>query len=145
LTETTLDSPGNAFKQSMRLLMTRRFGTFWFASLLSNIGTWAQQVAQPWLLLSLGASPFLLGLDSFALGGPVLALTLVGGVLADRVDRRSQIAWCQSIQMQFVDGNRLRVIVVLAAFNPWAWGLPLLFVLGGLFMTASNASANAKL
>ena len=72
----------NAFRQSLQLLATRRFGTYWFATLLANIGTWAQQVAQPWLLLSLGASPWLLGLDSFALGGPGLLLTLVGGVLA---------------------------------------------------------------
>jgi predicted MFS family arabinose efflux permease len=87
------------FRDSLRLLLTRRFGTFWLASLLSNIGTWAQQVAQPWLLLSLGASPWLLGLDSFALGGPGLLLTLVGGVLADRADRRRLIAVLQSIQM----------------------------------------------
>lgn len=87
------------FRESLHLLLTRRFGTFWLASLLSNIGTWAQQVAQPWLLLSLGASPWLLGLDSFALGGPGLLLTLVGGVLADRADRRRLIAVLQSIQM----------------------------------------------
>jgi len=89
----------STFRESLRLLLTRRFGTFWLASLLSNIGTWAQQVAQPWLLLSLGASPWLLGLDSFALGGPGLLLTLVGGVLADRADRRRLIATLQSIQM----------------------------------------------
>jgi hypothetical protein len=47
--------PETAFRESIGLLLTRRCGTFWFASLLSNIGTWAQQVAQPWLLLSLGA------------------------------------------------------------------------------------------
>ena len=87
------------FHASLQLLLTRRFGTFWLASLLSNIGTWAQQVAQPWLLLSLGASPWLLGLDSFALGGPGLLLTLLGGVLADRADRRRLIAVLQSIQM----------------------------------------------
>ena len=91
--------PSNAFAQSVQLLLTRRFGTFWFASLLSNIGTWAQQVAQPWLLLSLGASPFLLGLDSFAIGAPVLLLTLVGGALADGGDRRRIIVQFQSIQM----------------------------------------------
>ena len=78
----------SAFRQSIALLGQRRFGTFWFASLLANICTWAQQVAQPWLLLSLGASPFLLGLDAFALSAPVLLLTVVGGALADRADRR---------------------------------------------------------
>jgi MFS family permease len=88
-----------AFRDSLRLLRTRQFGTFCFASLLSNIGTWAQQVAQPWLLLSLGASSFVVGLDSFALGAPVWLLTLAGGVLADRSDRRRVIATFQSIQM----------------------------------------------
>jgi hypothetical protein len=58
----------NAFSQSLGLLRTQRFGTFWFASLLSNIGTRAQQVAEPWLLFSLGASPFVIGLDTFVLG-----------------------------------------------------------------------------
>jgi MFS family permease len=83
----------------LRLLATRRFGTFWIASLLSNIGTWSQQVAQPWLLLSLGASPFLLGLDAFAMGAPVFALTLLGGAMADHLDRRRVIVFFQSIQM----------------------------------------------
>jgi hypothetical protein len=57
--------PVTAFRESLDLLRTRRFGTFCFASLLSNIGTWAQQVAEPWLLLSLGASSFVIGLDAF--------------------------------------------------------------------------------
>jgi MFS family permease len=89
----------SAFSESLHLLCTRRFGTFWFASLLSNIGTWAQQVAQPWLLLSLGASPFLLGLDTFALAAPVFLLTMVGGALADASDRRATILKYQSVQM----------------------------------------------
>ena len=96
------DAPASAvdaFARSFRLLRTRRFGTFCFASLLSNLGTWAQQVAEPWLLLSLGASSVLIGLDSFAMAAPYWILTLVGGVLADRTDRRRVIALCQSIQM----------------------------------------------
>ena len=88
-----------AFHASLQLLRTRRFGTFWFASLLSNIGTWAQQLAQPWLLLSMGASPFLLGVDAFALAAPVFLLTLVGGALADSNDRRNTILKFQSLQM----------------------------------------------
>ena len=87
------------FVSSLQLLKTKRFGTFWFANFLSNIGTWTQQVAQPWLLLSLGASPFILGLDGLALGAPVWAFTLLGGVLADRGDRRNIIANLQFIQM----------------------------------------------
>ena len=87
------------FRLSLKLLATRRFGTFWFASLLSNIGSWAQQIAEPWLLLSLGASPFLIGLDSFAMNAPLWTLILAGGMLADRADRRRIIAVFQSLQM----------------------------------------------
>ena len=107
----------SAFRQSIALLGTRRFGTFWFASLLANIGTWAQQVAQPWLLLSLGASPFLLGLDAFALSAPVLLLTVVGGALADRADRRRTIAFFQSIQM--LCPVLLVLLLVTGAVQPW--------------------------
>jgi MFS family permease len=106
-----------ALHASLSLLATRRFGTFWFASLLSSIGTWAQQVAQPWLLLGLGASPFLIGLDSFAMSGPVWLLTLAGGMLADRADRRRVIAGFQSVQMLCP----LAVVVLLLAgkVQPW--------------------------
>ncbi len=107
----------DSFRESLHLLLTRRFGTFWFASLLSNIGTWAQQVAQPWLLLSLGASPFLVGLDAFAMGAPVWLLTLVGGVLADRADRRKVISIFQSIQM--LCPTLLVVLLLTGTVSPW--------------------------
>ena len=112
--ETSLVS---TFRDSIGLLRTRRFGTFWFASLLSNIGTWAQQIAQPWLLLSLGASSFLIGLDAFSLNAPVLFLTLVGGLLADRSDRRRVIAKFQSIQMMCP--TLLVVFLLLGMVKPW--------------------------
>jgi MFS family permease len=107
----------STFVESVMLLRTKRFGTFWFASFLSNIGTWAQQVAQPWLLLSLGASPFLLGLDTFAMGAPVWVLTLAGGVLADRANRRRVITVFQSIQM--LCPTLLVVLLLTGTVNPW--------------------------
>lgn len=106
-----------AYNESLALLRTRRFGTFWFASLLSNIGTWAQQVAQPWLLLSLGASPFLLGLDSFALAAPVFLLTLVGGAMADAGDRRATIVRFQTVQM--LCPIAIVLLLWLHAVQPW--------------------------
>ena len=105
------------FRRSLQLLGARRFGTFWFASFLSNVGTWAQQVAQPWLLLNLGASSFLLGVDAFAMGAPVLALTLVGGYLADRADRRRVIACFQSLQM--LCPTLIVVLLLAGGLEPW--------------------------
>ena len=109
--------PESAFRSSVNLLFTRRFGVFCLASLLSNLGTWAQQVAQPWLLLSLGASSMLLGLDAFAMGAPVWLLTLMGGALADRGDRRRVIASFQSIQM--LCPIALVALILFGVIQPW--------------------------
>ena len=87
------------FKRALSLLLTPRFGTYFVATLLSNVGTWSQQVAEPWLLLSLGASPFLIGLDTFVQSAPALVLILAGGMLADTGDRRRVITTFQAIQM----------------------------------------------
>ena len=110
-------SSRSALASSLALLRTRRFGTFWFASLLSSIGTWAQQVAQPWLLLTLGASPVLIGLDAFAMSAPVWLLTLAGGYLADHADRRRVITGFQSVQMLCP----LAIVALLLAgtIRPW--------------------------
>jgi predicted MFS family arabinose efflux permease len=104
-------------RESLSLLATKRFGTFWFASLLSSIGTWAQQVAEPWLLLTLGASSFVIGLDSFAMNAPVWLLTLAGGALADRSDRRRVITLFQSIQM--LCPTAIVVLLIVGAVKPW--------------------------
>jgi MFS family permease len=104
-------------RSSLALLGTRRFGTFWFATLLSNIGFWAQEVAEPWLLLSLGASSFLVGLDAFVGDAPGWILTLVGGVLADHFDRRRVITVFQSLQM--LCPLALVVLLVTGTVQPW--------------------------
>jgi predicted MFS family arabinose efflux permease len=112
-----MPSPTSTLRESLRLLGTRRFGTFWFASLLSGIGTWAQQLAEPWLLLTLGASPFLIGLDTFAMDAPVWLLTLAGGALADRADRRRVIGFFQSIQM--LCPTAIVILVLTRTVHPW--------------------------
>jgi hypothetical protein len=58
-----------------------------------------QSVAEPWLVLSISGSSFLVGLDTFALNAPFWILTLLGGVLADRKDRSPIIYFFQGIQM----------------------------------------------
>jgi MFS family permease len=107
----------STFRQSLRLLLSPRFGTFCFAGLLSNIGTWAQQVAEPWLLLNLGASSFLIGLDAFVQAAPVWVLILAGGILADRADRRRVIATFQTIQM--LCPTLLVVLLIANLVTPW--------------------------
>jgi MFS family permease len=103
--------------RSLHLLATRRFGTYWFATLLSNLGFWAQQVAEPWLLLDLHASAFVIGLDAFMLDGPQWVFTLLGGVLADHADRRRVIAVFQTMQM--LCPLALVVLVATGRCAPW--------------------------
>lgn len=76
-----------------------------------------QQVAQPWVILSLSHSSFLVGLDSFALNAPGLIFTLWGGVLADRRDRKKVILLFQSIQLLCV--AVLLVLLVTGKLQVW--------------------------
>jgi MFS family permease len=82
-------------------LTYRDFRLLWFGALTSSIGTWMQKVAQAWLIVTLtgSQSAFYLGLDSFLGELPILLLTLVAGVVADRRDRRHMMLMSQVVQM----------------------------------------------
>ena len=71
----------------------------WIGACTSTIGTWMQTLAQSWLVLQISGSPFYLGLDSFLGQIPIFLLSMVGGVLADRMDRRHLLLFSQVIQM----------------------------------------------
>ena len=60
----------------------------WIGACLSTIGTWMQTQAQSWLVFEMSQDPKMLGLDAFLGQIPIFLFTLVGGVVADRVDRR---------------------------------------------------------
>ena len=77
----------------------RDFRVQWFGACTSSIGTWTQLAAQNWLVLSLTGSAFYLGLDAFLQQLPIMLFTLIGGVLADRRDRRRTLLTSQYIQM----------------------------------------------
>ena len=82
-------------------LTHRNFRLLWFGALTSSIGTWMQKVAQAWLIVTMtgASSAFYLGLDSFAGEVPILLFTLIGGVVADRRDRRHMMLVSQGVQM----------------------------------------------
>jgi predicted MFS family arabinose efflux permease len=82
-------------------LTHRNFRLLWMGAFTSSIGTWMQKVAQAWLVITMAGSrsAFFLGLDSFLGESPLLLFTMLGGVLADRRDRRHMILMSQIIQM----------------------------------------------
>lgn len=87
--------------QMLRALRHPDFRLFWGGNFLSNIGTWMQNVAQGWLVLELSNSPFWLGVVGFAASAPMLVFTLIGGVIADQVDRRRMMMRTQAAMMLF--------------------------------------------
>ncbi len=99
------------------------FRRVWTGSFVSNIGSWMQMVAQGWLVLQLTDSAFMLGVVGFAGTLPFLLFLLVGGVIADRVDRRRLLMSAYSSMavfaamlatITFFDVVRTWQIVVLA-------------------------------
>src|SRR5690349_7839950 len=64
------------------------FRALWIASLISNVGTWMQNVGAAWAMTSLWPSPFMVALVQSAASLPVLFVGLPAGAVADIVDRR---------------------------------------------------------
>ena len=69
-------------------LRHRTFRRVFFGSFLSNVGTWMQNVVLGALAYDLTESPSFVGVVLFAQLGPLLLLSIVGGALADTLDRR---------------------------------------------------------
>jgi len=71
----------------------------WIGACVSTIGTFVQQFAQSWLVYDLTRDAFYLGLDLFLGQLPIMLFSLVGGVFADRLDRKKMLLLSQYIQM----------------------------------------------
>jgi MFS family permease len=74
----------------------RDFRVFWTASVLSTMGSQFTQVAMAWQIYELTNSPLQIGLLGLARGLPQIALLLVGGLLADAVNRRKLMMCTQA-------------------------------------------------
>src|SRR5438445_9043992 len=75
----------------------RDYRLLWSGSAVSHSGHWMQQVAVGWLVLDMTGSGFYLGLAGFLRSIPQLFLSIPGGVMADRVDRRKLLGTCQGL------------------------------------------------
>jgi MFS family permease len=86
---TAQTAPGSRrFVQILSALRHRNYRLYWFGQLSSVLAQNMEGVAQSWLVLELTNSPLLLGLTGLAFAAPTITLTLLGGVVADRADRR---------------------------------------------------------
>ncbi len=78
-----------------------------------------QEIAQNWLVLEITKSPFLLGLDAFLGDIPIFFFSLVGGVVADRMDRRHLLICSQLVQML----SALTLMLLILTGNIRVWHL----------------------
>jgi MFS family permease len=80
-----------------QVLQQRDFGLFWLSLLFSAVGSQISTVAVAWQVYEITNSPFQLGLTGLFRALPVMILSLPGGVLADRMDRRKLLIITQSL------------------------------------------------
>jgi MFS family permease len=91
--------PPGFLNRVFRAFRYRDFRVMWIGACVSTIGTFVQQFAQSWLVYDLTRDAFYLGLDLFLGQLPIMLFSLVGGVFADRLDRKKMLLLSQYIQM----------------------------------------------
>src|SRR5436190_17418711 len=88
MTESAGPAPVRAPPSPWSPLQNGLFRGLWIATIVSNIGTWMQDVGAGWLMTSLSSSPSMVALVEAADSIPVMLLAMPAGALADIVDRR---------------------------------------------------------
>src|SRR6516225_5569050 len=106
-----------AIRRTFKAFTYRDFRLMWVGACTSSIGTWMQIVAQGWLIYRLSHSAFLLALDQFLGGIPIFLLSLIGGVVADRVERRRILLGSQWVQL--FSAATLTILVAMGVVRVW--------------------------
>lgn len=86
--------------QTFRALQYRNFRLLWISLIVSSVGTWMQIVAQSLLILQIThGSALALGIVALAQSSSFFLFALIGGSVADRVDKRRFLLLTQSLSM----------------------------------------------
>src|SRR5262249_29281380 len=80
-------------------LEVRNYRLYWVGQLISQTGSWMQTTAQAWLVLQLTRSPFALGLVTTLQFLPIMLLSLIGGVITDRLPKHRLIVTTQALAL----------------------------------------------
>jgi predicted MFS family arabinose efflux permease len=107
----------STFRRVFKAFHYRDFRLMWVGACTSSIGTWMQIVAQGWLIYRLSHSAFLLAFDQFLGGIPIFLFSLIGGVVADRIERRKVLLASQYVQM--TSAAILTVLIATRMVHVW--------------------------
>ncbi len=110
-----------------RALRHHNFRILFRANAVSNIGSWIQRVAQAWLVLELTGSGTYLGIIAALQFAPFLLVSMQGGVMADRLDKRKVLLFTNILFV--LSSLALGLLIVFERVELWHV-MALAFVLG---------------
>jgi predicted MFS family arabinose efflux permease len=119
--------PSGFVSRTFQPFRYRDFRLLWGGAFTSTCGSWMQNVAQSWLVLQLTGSAFYLGLVGFLADLPIILFSLVGGVIADRADRRKLLLGSQYTQM----ASAFALVALVVADRVEIWHILVLVFISG--------------
>ena len=117
--------PAGGWRERVPALQHRDFRILWAGMFFSSATMMFQFYAQGWFILDLTGSAMMLGLLGVARGCGMLAFSLYGGALADRMDRRTLLIATQTGALAVY--GLLSILVLLDTINLWV-AFALIFV-----------------
>ncbi|SEP46247.1 MFS transporter [Propionispora vibrioides] len=135
----TTDEAKSRFSNPFIALKHKNFRYYWIGMCVSLIGTWMQNIAQPWLAYTLTNSPFLLSLIGILQFTPMLLLALFAGVIVDKASKKKILIFTQSASL---------VITLILAILVWTgkiqyWHILLMATAMGIVNTIDMPSRQA--
>jgi predicted MFS family arabinose efflux permease len=109
--------PGRGLRDGFAALRHTNYRYYISGQIVSLVGTWMQSVSQPWLVLLLGGSPLELGSVLALQYAPALVLAPLGGVLADRIDKRRALMAVNTVAA--VEAGVLFVLTATGVVQIW--------------------------
>jgi len=111
------NNPSSFWSRTFSSLQYRDYRLYWFGSCTEHTGQQMEIMASAWLLMELTRSPFYLGLLTFCRIAPLFFFALLGGVVADRIDRRKVLLCC--FMGSAVVSTALLVLARTGTIVPW--------------------------
>ena len=130
---------GETYQRRYAALRYRNFSLLWSGLIVSNMGTWMQNVANGWLVLQLTNSPLWLGLLGLSFAVPMIVIPPFAGAVVDRVHRVRLLFFTQS--MQAVTAVALAVLTWLGKVQ--TWHILLASFVGALLLAFDNPARQA--
>src|SRR5512141_582 len=117
----------------------RNFRLLWSGLIVSNMGTWMQNVANGWLVLQLTNSPLWLGVLGFSFAIPLIIIPPFAGAVVDRVHRIRLLFFTQSMQLL----NALVLALLTWSGKIQVWHILLNSFIGALLLAFDDPSRQA--